>query len=68
MHIDIDTIEMSRTARSDKTLTAALKRSIKQLHNYYTGKILQTKNYKIRLFNAIPRTLKDAKFTANGSA
>jgi len=38
MHIYIDTVEKSRTARSDKntTLTAALKRVIKQLLDTYS--------------------------------
>jgi len=41
---------------------------IKQLHNHYTGKILQNKRTgKINIFNAIPKTLKVLKFTVDGS-
>jgi len=41
---------------------------IKQLHNYYTGKILQNKRTgKINIFNAIPTTLKVLKFTVDGN-
>ena len=46
MQIFINTVEKSRTARSDKntTLTAALKRVIKQLLGTYS--ITQVKHYK----------------------
>ena len=45
MHFYINTIEKSRTARSDKnTITAALKRSVKQLLG--TCSTAQVKHYK----------------------
>jgi len=52
MHIYINTVEKSRTARSHRTLTAALKRLVTQLLGspyifYHRSKILQRKkNYK----------------------
>jgi len=55
-----------------RTLTAALKRVIKQLLGTYS--ITQVKYHKneksreINLFNAVPKTITDAKFTVDGSA
>ena len=55
-----------------RTLTAALERVIKQLPS---KSITQVKYYntnektrKINLFNAIPKTVKDVKFTVDGTA
>ena len=57
-----------------RTLTAALKRSIKKLsllgtYSITQLKILQTRNTReINLFNASPKTFKDAKFVVDGNA
>ena len=58
-------------------LTAALKRSIKQLLGRPTYSIAHVKYYKHaiklekinhNLFNAVPKTFKDVKFTVDGTA
>ena len=56
-----------------RTLTAASKTCNKTVTGYifyHTSKILQTnkKTRKINLFNAVPNTFKDVKFTVDGSA
>ena len=54
-----------------RTLAAALKRVLKQLlGTYSTTQVKQTnkKTRKINLFNAVPKTFKDVKFTVDGSA
>ena len=52
-----------------RTLTAALKCSIKQLHNYYKGKVLQNKkSRKINILNVVRKAFKGVKFTVDGSA
>jgi len=56
-----------------RTLTAALKRSIKTkslgAYSITQIKILRTrKTRQINLFNAIPKTFKDAKFVVDGNA
>jgi len=56
-----------------RTLTAALKRSIKTVTGcifyHIIIKILQTRNTReINLFNAIPKTFTDAKFVVDGNA
>ena len=65
----IDTVERSRTARSDKTTSSCSKTFSKTVtygvHNYYTSKILKTKgeNWKMNLFNAIlKRKLENESF------
>jgi len=61
----------SRTARSDKNTNSCHKTCNKTATGYIfyqTSKILQTnkKTRKINLFNAIPKTFKDVKFTVDG--
>jgi len=55
-----------------RTLTAALKRVIKQFwgtYSYHTSKILQTRKLEKSVFSMLfPKTFKDAKFTVNGNA
>jgi len=73
MHICIDTIEKSRTARSDKNTNSCPKtcnKTVTKYIFYHTNKILQKKKKtrKIKLFNAVPKKFKDAKFIVDGSA
>ena len=73
MHIYIDTIEKSRTARSDKDTNSCPETFDKIVTGYvfyHTSKMSETnrKTRKINLFNAIPKTSKDVKFTVAGSS
>jgi len=73
MHIYINTIEKSRIATSDKNTNSCPKTFNKTVTGYifyHTSKILQTnkKTRKINLFDAIPKTFKDVKFTVDGTA
>jgi len=57
MHIYIDTVEKSRTARSDKNTTAALKRVMKQLLGTYSTTLVkyykQTRKLKKSIFSML---------------
>jgi len=72
MHICIGTI-LGRAGQQGptRTLTAALKRVIKQLLGTYSitqVNITNEKTREINLFNSVPKTFKDAKFTVDGIA
>jgi len=73
MHIYINTIQNSRTARSDKNTNScpkAFNETVTGYIFYHTSKISQTdkKTRKINLFNVIPKTFKNVKFTVDGNA
>jgi len=71
MHVYINAAEKSRTARSDKNTDSCpktLNKTVTWYIFYHTSKILQTRKLeKICLFNAIPKTFKDVKYTVDGS-
>jgi len=65
------TFTKPKTARSDKNTNSCPKTFDKTVTGYifyHTSKILQTnkKTRKINLFNAIPKTFEDVKFTVDG--
>jgi len=69
MHIYSNTVQKSRTARSDKNTNSCPKtfsKTVTWYIFYHTSKILQTNENS--LFNAIPKPYKDVKFTVDGSA
>jgi len=70
MHICIDFRRAGQQGPT-RTLTAALKRSVKQLLGTYSitkVHITNEKTREINFFNAVPKTFKGAKFTVVGSA
>jgi len=74
MHICINTMEKGGTARSDKNNNSCpetFNKTVTGYIFYHTSKILQTNKKtrkKINLFEAIPKTFKDVKFTIDGTA
>ena len=65
------TFTKPKTARADKNTNCCPKTFDKTVTGYifyHTSKILQTnkKTRKINLFNAIPKTFEDVKFTVDG--
>ena len=72
MHINISTIEKSRTARSDKNTNGCPKTCNKTVTGYifyHTTKMLQTRKLEKSIFSTLfLKTFNDAKFTVDGSA
>jgi len=74
MHIYIDTVEKSRTERSDKNTNSccrkAFNKTVARNIFYHKSKILQTnKKTRKKIFSAVfLKTFKDVKFTVDGNA
>ena len=72
MHICIDTVEKSRTARSDKNTNSCPKTYNKTVTGYifyHTTNMLQTSKLEESIFSTMfLKTFNDAKFTLDGSA
>jgi len=70
MHININTLEKSRTARSDKNTNSCPKTCNKTVSGYifyHTSKILQTRKLEKSIISVLSHYFKDAKFTVDGS-
>jgi len=70
MHININTLEKSRTAGSDKNTNSCPKTCNKTVTGYiiyHTSKILQTRKLEKSIFSVLSHYFKDAKFTVDGS-